>query len=79
MSKAEQSERRNKKRASSILSVYCSFSPEPHKDSNCYGMTMNISESGLCMYTVCEIKEGTELKVSGKKWSGSRTATVSMV
>lgn len=76
MAETERPERRREKRNPVIFSVYYSSFPEPHKESRYYGLAMDMSKSGLSLYSYSRMKEGAEIDVKAKKWPDSRKATV---
>lgn len=76
MSGGNQRSKRREERNPAVRSVHFSSAHGSHR-FKFLGTTENVSESGFCLYTVYEIKEGTELRVKSKEmWPGPRKATV---
>ncbi len=80
MTERRLSEARAQKREPVTFSVACSYSSEDQGRTESFtrrGISLDLSETGICIYTSVNLNEGMPLNVYGEAaWNGPRKGTV---
>ncbi|MDA8388100.1 MAG: hypothetical protein M0Z58_05480 [Nitrospiraceae bacterium] len=79
MTEGSRPEARAQKREPATFPISCSYSFEEQGRSKSiikHGISLDLSESGICIYAPVRLDEGMRLSVSGEPWREAREGSV---